>query len=125
MQLLVEKVNVAIKATLSRYANPGPQRGISPEAHPQETEFVFNDVKFVGAFTDDLEGINAYYSDSSRVLFLPRNPNEQYIDAAVFDFSAKRAIAIQVCEALCALSVSFLRTASVEQVTGQHVMDQK
>lgn len=58
--------------------------------------FTFNRVRFIPDFGSRVNGMETYKTRGYSVLFLPRKTNEQYVDAAIYDYGSKAIYAIQV-----------------------------
>lgn len=58
--------------------------------------FVFQRVRFVGSFETQLGEARHYSAAGSSVLFLPRKPNEPFVDGVIVNYLDRRIFALQV-----------------------------
>ena len=77
-----------VSASLSSAANP--------TGMPGGIVFMFERVRLVWGFRTRSNAVARYRDYETSVLFIPRDPNEPYIDAAVYDYHTKSIYAMQV-----------------------------
>lgn len=114
--------NFHITARLSSSASPTGLSG--------GTVFMFERVQMIWNFGTRSKAVAKYSQYQASVLFIPREQNEQYIDAAVYDYHTKSIYAIQVG---CNIVQTFRALAGDEsrmptwfrQVTGQTMQQHK
>lgn len=96
LQMLAGKLNTPVQVTRSSDASPNPRRDVLPKGQLDEITFEFNSVRYVDTFQKTPAGTDELSAARARVLLLPRDPCEGYVDALYVNHAKKEMIAIQV-----------------------------
>lgn len=85
---LARKRNTTIRVSASSAAQPTRDSRV--------ITFRFDAIKLVEGFNHSFEFTKYYAAMGSSVLYIPRKPNEEFIDAAVYNYPENTTYAIQV-----------------------------
>lgn len=88
---LAGSINRTITATASSAASP-----LQGAEALDAIDFVFERVRTVPSFNHPTRAVATYNTTGASVLYIPHDPNEKFIDAAVYNYRTKTICALQV-----------------------------